>query len=677
MKNSSGGKTWPSLVILLTYGPRPVTRMAQRNLKNSLPGVPVHQVSAFGGTATPELEQILRGAEKQAVLVIHDDVAIHRRSIERLTTVALRGSAVAVPVSNDENCSHYIGVLPAGAQAKAALTNAESKGDPSVEPATTFRPACMVARAERMYKLLVQRIHDPLSVLTSTDDGVVVVRNAVAAHDLSCASQLRAFQTPRDQALLVASMIVKNEEALLGDCLESLSGVVDRIDLCDTGSNDQTIAIAQEAGANIIEREWRDDFAWARNEVLEESRDARWVLWIDADERLQTPDVGLLRAYLAAFDGELEAFEIEITNLSDGETNRASSRFRTVRLFRPDIAQFVGPLHEQVRHRSEKERKLVSMKLSLVGIDHLGYQAEVVGERGKQERNVEISREAYLESGDAKSAMDYARSLSLAEEQPELVLELLEESVLGLPEEDVSARSYVLGFLGRVLLLDHDQPLEAIDRALEALELVPTEDMSLAILAQAFDETGQYRELVEFHEDHSFAAIPRPVAVIEAARVKYHRYLAAAYLECGDAEAAWASVIAMVSIDSSYSTEDLTVIVEVARKRDHCESLTGIAECFEDTEDVDELVQIVAASSMLPITIAVCTEFLLAGIESSAAVTTGVLAAVLFEQPEIAQEIASYRGILDLAVAEKLSLRLEQRGHMELAATIKPDSATV
>lgn len=46
-------------------------------------------------------------------------------------------------------------------------------------------------------------------------------------------------------------MIVKNEEACLGRCLESVCKYVDEIIVVDTGSTDRTVEIAESYGAKI------------------------------------------------------------------------------------------------------------------------------------------------------------------------------------------------------------------------------------------------------------------------------------------------------------------------------------------------------------------------------------------------------------------------------------------
>ena len=81
-------------------------------------------------------------------------------------------------------------------------------------------------------------------------------------------------------------MIVKNEERSLRKCLESAKPIVDEIIIADTGSNDRSLEIAREMGAQVFEFSWVNDFSAARNFALSHS-DADWNLVLDADEYLR------------------------------------------------------------------------------------------------------------------------------------------------------------------------------------------------------------------------------------------------------------------------------------------------------------------------------------------------------------------------------------------------------
>jgi len=80
-------------------------------------------------------------------------------------------------------------------------------------------------------------------------------------------------------------MIMKNEAARLGRCLNSVRGLCDEIIIVDTGSSDRSPEIATSYGAKVIHDPWQDDFARPRNIGLDRAR-CNWVLILDPDEIL-------------------------------------------------------------------------------------------------------------------------------------------------------------------------------------------------------------------------------------------------------------------------------------------------------------------------------------------------------------------------------------------------------
>ncbi len=68
---------------------------------------------------------------------------------------------------------------------------------------------------------------------------------------------------------LSLSMIVKNEAENLRRCLDSVKGVVDEMIVMDTGSTDDTIAIAQSYGAIVPSYDWRGNFSGSSGIVMQ------------------------------------------------------------------------------------------------------------------------------------------------------------------------------------------------------------------------------------------------------------------------------------------------------------------------------------------------------------------------------------------------------------------------
>ncbi|ART82341.1 glycosyltransferase [Oceanisphaera profunda] len=87
---------------------------------------------------------------------------------------------------------------------------------------------------------------------------------------------------------LAAVLIVKNEAENLADCLATLDWV-DEIVVLDSGSTDDTQAVAEAVGARFfVNSEW-PGFGKQR-QIAQSHVQSEWVLWIDADERV-TPEL--------------------------------------------------------------------------------------------------------------------------------------------------------------------------------------------------------------------------------------------------------------------------------------------------------------------------------------------------------------------------------------------------
>ena len=102
-----------------------------------------------------------------------------------------------------------------------------------------------------------------------------------------------------------AVMIVRNEAANIGPCLDSIRKGVDEIVVLDTGSTDNTCDLARKHGADVVvsEPEWSielggmrmlKDFGAARNRALSLAS-GRFALIVDADHRYVWPTLDAVR----------------------------------------------------------------------------------------------------------------------------------------------------------------------------------------------------------------------------------------------------------------------------------------------------------------------------------------------------------------------------------------------
>lgn len=188
-------------------------------------------------------------------------------------------------------------------------------------------------------------------------------------------------------------MIVKNEEATLEDCLNSVKDVVDEMVILDTGSTDRTVEIAQKFGANVYFFEWCNDFAVARNQALRVVT-GDWVLVLDADEKLKPEVVPVIKQ---AIQNE----QCILINLIRHEVGAAQSPYSMVsRLFRnhPEI-YFTHPYHamvdDSVAQLLAKEPNWQVLELAEVAISHEGYTEQAIASQNKFKRAAS-AMEAYL-----------------------------------------------------------------------------------------------------------------------------------------------------------------------------------------------------------------------------------------------------------------------------------------
>lgn len=299
---------------------------------------------------------------------------------------------------------------------------------------------------------------------------------------------------------LSLSMIVKNEEKFLPDCLESVKGLIDEIVIVDTGSTDATKEIAARYGARIIDFNWIGDFSAARNHALEQCT-GDWVLYLDADERLTDNQENLLRKLITA--GGVDAYNVIIENphsLQQGNFNQENSYPRLFRRL-PGV-KFEGKVHEQVW--PSLMRLKLTVKQSSLAIQHLGYGQGYDVVKQKAERNLELLKnQLAADPDDAYAQFQTGNSLVILQRYDEArpALELaLENSKL-----DVTNRASCYNLLAEIEVKRGNLDA-AVELCLKSLQLAPRQLMAhwflslmyfdLKLFAKAVEQLSTIEELI-------------------------------------------------------------------------------------------------------------------------------------------------------------------------------------
>jgi tetratricopeptide (TPR) repeat protein len=616
------------------------------------------------GIGRDGLRTALSWLPNEPTLLIHDDVVITARGLSAMERQLAVSGGFVVPYTNDPHADHFVGALPIDKDAERSLDRLPVPKDS--KPSVTTKPACLLANAADLNRISNEPLADPYAILDAGSFGITVAGGALAAHSAQCVKRLLE-EDADGRPLLVAALIVKDEERMLPDCLESLAPVVDRIEVCDTGSTDRTIEIARAAGAHVIERDWPDDFGEARNYVLEECRDARYVLWIDADERLVCDNAAHIRKYLATYAADHVAFSLNITNLdSDGSEMYT---FSTVRLFQADDTEFRGALHEAA-HRIDELAPLQGQIFDQMSLLHHGYATEVVEDRDKTTRNLELAEAQHAADDDARSAIHLARSLSYAGEAPERALELLEQTWLEATETEPFVKAQILSLMADACASLGDDE-RALDLSRQALQFLPADDTAAAIFANAAERLGRLDELVDVAEEILDAYSARPLMKVDHNRYLFRGTLAVAYCEADQPERAVEEAFAV--LDSATTNFEGWAPLVTCLHANYAEAAIQVVGplAIKDSTGgfLEPLIRTVPSSTLADF----CVLYNQLGGELTEVTRVGLLAAAISEHDAAFAALAPAASSLEPLVRVGLADRIASQGRQDLADQLRSE----
>jgi hypothetical protein len=147
-------------------------------------------------------------------------------------------------------------------------------------------------------------------------------------------------------------ILARNAADALAAAIESVKPLGGSIWFGDLGSDDASSTLAADAGAQVVPIPWQEDFAAARNSLVDKAltNGVEWVLWLNASERLLPESVRPLMEVIGR--PEAAAAWVRIRNqYPDGMTMTTGD----IRLWRRHAAlSFVGRLHPHL-HPQFKE----------------------------------------------------------------------------------------------------------------------------------------------------------------------------------------------------------------------------------------------------------------------------------------------------------------------------------
>jgi len=297
----------------------------------------------------------------------------------------------------------------------------------------------------------------------NSDKGDGAESQAVSSHDTpdnsSNERSCSAFSAPLREALGVSlCMIVRNEEENLAACLESTGDLFAEKIIVDTGSADRTKEIAAGFGARVFDFAWVDSFAAARNECLRHAT-GRWIMWLDADDRLDEENRTRLRTLFAGLKDENAAYAMKCLCLPDPVSGTATV-VDHVRLF---------PNHADIRWKYRVHEQILpavrlkggEVRWAEVVIQHVGYQDAALRRR-KLERDLRLLHLENAEHADDPFTLFNLGCVFQELGQIREALPLLERSLARSQAGDSIVRKlYALIVQCHRQLGEHDQALAA------------------------------------------------------------------------------------------------------------------------------------------------------------------------------------------------------------------------
>lgn len=182
-------------------------------------------------------------------------------------------------------------------------------------------------------------------------------------------------------------IIAKNEERYIEGCLRHLKPFGFEIIVTDTGSTDRTKEIAEKYADKVLDFEWIDDFAAARNFCAEHASN-NWILALDCDEYLESFDTAKVRMLMQKFVKAQGRFRLKNLINSDGYNRYTVDE--VIRFYNKKRFTWANAIHEQLVYINDPNSMTYHCFDMPMEVIHHGYNITQEEMEQKQLRNLRL-----------------------------------------------------------------------------------------------------------------------------------------------------------------------------------------------------------------------------------------------------------------------------------------------
>lgn len=253
------------------------------------------------------------------------------------------------------------------------------------------------------------------------------------------------------------ALIVKNEADKIEKALAH-AGVFDSCLVIDTGSTDDTRRLAAGCGARVVDFEWCDDFAKARNQWKLHT-DADWIFWLDADDEID------LDTALKVVDWAREQTESVVGGFFR-YVYPNDFYVEHIRLYRNGV-----PWRQRIHEYLDFQGVKGTIEVTGLTVNHTGYPTnDPVALEKRSQRNNKLLREELKDSPKNALIWQYLATDYMARGKYKTCIEYMEKAIeysIGRPDYTWLAEAYVVVSRCYVKLNKRSQARKWLQRGLK------------------------------------------------------------------------------------------------------------------------------------------------------------------------------------------------------------------